>query len=200
MWLSFVEGFMFGLGAAIPLGPINILIMSNALRSYPSAVALGFGAMSADTIYLLTILFGVMSFIKNPTIMLILGLAGSTFLLYMAWMIFKSRYNSLHLSQDTKATIIPNYLKGLSLTLLNPYTIIFWLSVSTYIQTKHLDTIFTVAGLFSAIMLWITLMPLLVHKTKHLLSPKAITIISIVSASLLAFFALGMLYRLLLTN
>jgi len=200
MWVSFVEGFMLGLGAAIPLGPINILIMSNALRNYPSAVALGAGAMSADTIYLITILFGVMTFVKNSTVMLIMGIAGSAFLLYMAWMIFRDRHTPIHISQETKSAIIPNYLKGLSLTLLNPYTIIFWLSVSTYIQTRHLDALWTVVGLFSAISMWISLMPLLVHKSKHLISQKVATIISIASSLLLSFFAFAMIYRLLLTN
>ncbi|NKQ40260.1 MAG: LysE family translocator [Sulfurovum sp.] len=196
MWISLVEGFLFGLGAAIPLGPINILIMSNALRNYPGAVAIGFGAMSADTIYLLAILFGMMAFVKNPTVMFVLGLVGSVFLLYMAWMIFKARHEEIHLSKEIRTAILPNYFKGLSLTLLNPYTIVFWISVSVYIQTRQLDTVFTVVGMFSGILLWITLMPLLIHKTKHLLSQRAVTIISIVSAALLSFFALGMLYRL----
>jgi L-lysine exporter family protein LysE/ArgO len=43
MFASFSQGFLFGLGAAIPLGPINVLIMSTALRSYPAAVALWLG-------------------------------------------------------------------------------------------------------------------------------------------------------------
>ncbi len=200
IWVSFAEGFMFGLGAAIPLGPINILIMSNALRSYPTAVAIGFGAMSADIVYLLLILFGMVAFIKNPTVMLLLGLAGSIFLLYMAWMIFKGRKDSITLTKTSRSSIISSYIKGLTLTLLNPYTIIFWISVSTYIQTRQLDTLFTVVGMFAAIVMWITLMPLLVYRTKHLLSQKAIEMISVISAAILLFFASAMLYRLLLTN
>ncbi len=195
-WVSFTEGFMFGIGAAIPLGPINILIMSTALRSYPSAVAIGFGAMSADIIYLLSILLGMVAFAGSPGVMPVLGIIGSVFLFYIAWSIFRSRNQKLHLAGDTEAKILPNYLKGLSLTLLNPYTIVFWVSVSAYIQTRHLDTLFTVAGLLSAIVCWITLMPLSIHKTKHLLSGKAVTAISVISSLLLAFFALAMLYRL----
>jgi len=38
-------------------------------------------------------------------------------------------------------------------------------------------------------------MPLLIHKTKHLFSQKTVTIISIVSAAILAFFGIGMVVR-----
>ena len=194
---SFVEGFVLGLGAAVPLGPINVLIMSNALRHYGSAVALGAGAMSADITYLVLILFGLFHFMEDPTITLVMGVAGSAFLLYLAWLIYRGRNEPVHLKQVKKVSLPGNWLKGYTLTLLNPYTVIFWLSVSTYIATKHLDPLATVAGLFSAILLWITLMPLIIHKTKHLFSQRIVTLFSVTSAAILAFFAIGMLINIL---
>ncbi len=194
---SFAEGFLLGLGAAVPLGPINVLIMSNALRHYGSAVALGAGAMSADITYLLLILFGLFHFMENPTVQLVMALGGSAFLLYLAWLIFKGRNEPIRLQQVGNPPILKNWLKGYTLTLLNPYTVVFWLSVSAYIATKHLHPIATVAGLFSAIVLWITLMPLIIHKTKHLFSQRVATLFSVVSAGILAFFAIGMLLNIM---
>ncbi|ADV45498.1 LysE family translocator [Nitratifractor salsuginis] len=194
---SFLEGFLLGLGAAVPLGPINVLIMSSALRHYGSAVTLGAGAMSADISYLVLILFGLFHFMENPAITLAMGLAGSGFLLYLAWLIFKGRNEPVHLQQVREISLFKSWLKGYTLTLLNPYTVIFWLSVSTYIAAKKLDPIATVAGLFSAIVLWITLMPLAIHKSKHLFSQKIATLFSIASATILTFFAIGMLVKIL---
>jgi len=194
---SFAEGFLLGLGAAVPLGPINVLIMSNALRHYGSAVALGSGAMSADITYLLLILFGLFHFMENPTTQLLMALGGSAFLLYLAWLIFKGRNEPIHLQQVGNPPILKNWLKGYTLTLLNPYTVIFWLSVSAYIATKHLHPVATVAGLFSAIVLWITLMPWIIHRTKHLFSQRIATLFSVVSAGILAFFAIGMLLNIM---
>ena len=190
---SFAEGFLLGLGAAVPLGPINVLIMSNALRRYSAAVALGAGAMSADITYLVLILFGLFHFMQNPTVMTLLSVGGSAFLLYMAWIIYRGRHEPIHLQQVGKAPLLANWIKGYTLTLLNPYTVIFWLSVSTYIAAKALNPFFTVLGLFSAILGWITLMPLAIHKTKHLFSQRIATLFSVLSAAILAFFALGML-------
>jgi len=195
MIASFLEGFLLGLGAAVPLGPINVLIMSNALRHYGAAVALGSGAMSADITYLLLILLGLFHFMENPSIKLIMAVAGSAFLLYLAWLIFKGRNEPIHLQKIEKPRLLSNWLKGYTLTLLNPYTVIFWLSVSAYIAAKNLDPLFTVLGLLSAILCWITLMPLAIHKTKHLFSQRVVTLFSVASAAILAFFALGMLWN-----
>ena len=56
MFISFIEGFLLGMGAAIPLGPFNILIMNQAIRYYKSAVSIVFGALSAYILYLSMIL------------------------------------------------------------------------------------------------------------------------------------------------
>jgi L-lysine exporter family protein LysE/ArgO len=192
MYGAFFEGMMLGFGAAIPLGPINILIMTNALRSYPSAVALGAGAMSADTTYLVMIIFGAFHFLKDPNVMDIVSVIGVILLSYFAWAIWRGRNNPIHQTETEQISILKNYLKGYSFTLLNPYTLIFWFSVSAYIATKQGEAIYMLLGLFAAITLWITLMPLVIHKTKHLISQKMATIFAIVSAGILLFFAFGM--------
>ena len=76
---AFVEGFVLGLGAAVPLGPVNILIMTNALKNYKNAVSIGFGAMSADITYLTLVIFGMFVFMQNKTIQMALTIFGSLF-------------------------------------------------------------------------------------------------------------------------
>jgi L-lysine exporter family protein LysE/ArgO len=191
---SFIEGFILGVGAAVPLGPINVLIMSYALRSYPQAVAVGAGAMSADITYLTLVSLGLTWFMKIKTVSTIFSIAGGAFLLYLAWLIFKDRKKPIKSTSTDKASIIKNYLKGLSLTLLNPYTVLFWMSVSAYISSKQLDIKSAILGLFSSIVLWITLMPLAIFKTKHLISQRVAEIFAVVSAIILTFFALTMVW------
>ncbi len=197
MLSAFIEGFILGIGAAVPVGPINILIMTNALKNYKNALSIGFGAMSADITYLVLILLGLFAFVKNGIFQTLLGIFGSLFLTYIAYLIFKNRNEKIELDpskiKDGHTKIVSNYLKGYSLTLLNPYTIGFWISVSAYISTKNLSFGFTLLGLFSGIFLWITLMPYAVHKTKHLLSHNMIKNISIVASGIILFFAIGMI-------
>jgi L-lysine exporter family protein LysE/ArgO len=195
MFSIFFEGFVLGLGAALPLGPINILIMNAALKSYKKAVALGFGAMSADISYLLLIVYGVTTYIEGTLFLNILSLFGACFLLYLAFLIFKGR--NKHIAKTTSkqvSTLLSSYLKGYILTLLNPYTILFWLSITSYSTTT--DSLgLTLFGMITAILLWITIMPYLVYVKRSLIPDSAATKIALVSSLLILFFAVSMFYK-----
>ncbi len=192
---SLLSGLALGAGAAIPLGPINILIMTNALRSYKSAVAIGLGAMSADIIYFLITLVGGLKLLQYKTLANALIIFGSLFLLYIAYQIFKGRNSKIDSTpiKVENSDVAKSYIKGLSLTLLNPYTIGFWLSVSTTISAKNLDIKFTISGIICAIVLWITIMPFIVHKNKHLVSDRVGYIFSVISSLIMLFFAISLM-------
>ncbi len=192
MLLSFSEGFLLGLGAAVPLGPINILIMNEAIKRYKGAVAIGLGAMSADLLYLVLISLGLVAFVKQGVFLDILSVFGSLFLIYLSYMIFKNKDKKPSQTTPTIKTskLKVQYIKGFILTLLNPYTVGFWLSVSGYVATKDLDFRTTIFGMLSAILLWVLCMPLFVHKTRHKISQKVSKWFSIVSALILAAFAI----------
>jgi len=195
--LSFFEGFLLGLGAAVPLGPINILIMNEAIKEYKSAVTIGLGAMSSDIIYLFLIMLGLVTFFKQPYILNSLSFFGAIFLIYLAYSIFKSRSSKQKVSKASKKSNYPKlYIKGLTLTFVNPYTIGFWLSVSGFVASKELEMFITLFGMLSAIALWITIMPYLVHKSKHRISPRVSYSINIVSAVILLGFGLVMFLNL----
>lgn len=92
---TFFEGVLLGFGAALPLGPINLLIMNEALRSYKNALFIGLGAMSADVSYLAFILFGASHLLKESLIFEALLIFGGSFLLFIAYKIFRSRNNPI---------------------------------------------------------------------------------------------------------
>jgi L-lysine exporter family protein LysE/ArgO len=195
MFISFLEGFLLGMGAAIPLGPINILIMNQALKDYQSAVSIGFGAMSADLLYLSLILLGMTAFLDLPYILNILGVLGSTFLLYMAYLIFKGRNKTLHSNKETISSKnrIASYFQGFVLTFVNPYTVAFWLSIAGYTAHKNLEPVITIVGMLCALFLWITLMPYFVHRSKHKISQKVTYYFNLFSSIVLLGFGLSLL-------
>jgi L-lysine exporter family protein LysE/ArgO len=189
-----------GIGAAVPIGAINILMMNTALKTYKGALFIGFGAMSSDITYLLLILLGMATFLDNPTITTTLGVLGSGFLFYMAYMIFKSRAKEVDTKAKTvsKKGLLKFYAQGYVLTFINPYTIAFWLSIAGFIANKSLEPIYTLFGMLNAILLWITLMPYFVHKSKHKISNKVSYWINVFSSGLLGIFAISLLYSLFL--
>ena len=189
-----------GLGAAVPLGPINILIMNEAIKKYKNGVMIGLGAMSSDIMYLSLIVFGLISYFNHPYILNSLSLSGGAFLIYLAYAIFKNRDTKIETSKGSvkDSSYIKLYAKGFVLTAINPYTIGFWLSVSGYIAGKELDPYITLFGMLSSILLWITLMPYLVHRTKHKISQSVSHWISTASALILFGFGVVMIGKLVL--
>jgi len=192
MFISFLEGFLLGMGAAIPLGPINILIMNTALKDYKSAVSIGFGALSADTLYLTLILLGIARFLSHTYVVNVLGVLGSIFLLYMAYLIFKDRFKTLDTAKHSTTCkgLAKFYMQGFTLTFINPYTVAFWLSIAGYTAQKELDPFITIVGLLCAIILWVTLMPYVVHRSKHKISQRVSYMLSLFSSILLLGFGL----------
>lgn len=188
---SFAQGFALGIGAAVPLGPINILIMNRALERYHHAVLIGLGAMSADMIYLSLSILGIIEFARDGSAVRIFSIAGSAFLLYLAFSIYRGAGDVG--KEESPPKVKRLYPTGLVLTLFNPYTVMFWLSVSAYMHSAGLDYISTLVGLFTAITGWILLMPLAIYRSRHLLSGRITKIFSIISSMLLLFFAISMM-------
>jgi len=195
MFISFIEGFLLGMGAAIPLGPINILIMNHALREYKNAVAIGFGAMNSDILYLTMILLGIATFFNQPFISTTLGVLGSLFLLYLAYLIFKDRNKALDSNKGSthSKNLFRLYLQGFILTFINPYTVAFWLSIAGYTAHTKLEPVITMIGMLCAIFLWITLMPYMVHRSKHRISQKTAYYFNLFSSILLLGFGLSLI-------
>lgn len=191
----FFQGLLLGFGAAVPLGPINLLIMNEALRSYKRAVAIGLGAMSADVSYLLLISYGITNYLQEPLSLQLLALVGGIFLIYLSFLIFKGRNHHIDkIKLEKDVTLISNYIKGYFLTLLNPYTLLFWLSVTSYsITTTSLGI--TLLGLVCAILIWIFVMPYLIYRKRALISDRVSSIIATLSALIISLFGISLLLK-----
>ncbi|MDO5045418.1 LysE family translocator [Campylobacter sp.] len=199
---AFLQGLLLGFSAAVPLGPINIMIMTAALRSYFGAFAIGLGAMSADVFYLLLLSFGILEYLQNETVLKAVGIFGICYLVFIAWLIFKGASAEFSPEKNIKTEpsrvkFVKNYTKGLFATLSNPYTIGFWLSVATFTNSFNEHSWLVVLGLIVAITLWITIMPFVIFKSSKFISPKFMKWANYLCAVILIGFALALLKKIL---
>ena len=184
---AFLQGLLLGFSAAVPIGPVNVMIMSAAINSFRSAFAIGLGAMSADVAYLLLLAFGVLGYLQGEIIEKIIGAFGFCYLAYISYVIFK----------NVQANFTKNYAKGLFVTLVNPYTVGFWLSVASFAKSFE-NAGAVVAGLVAAIFIWIASMPFAVHKSAKFISQNVAKWINYVCAVILLGFAFFLSYKLFL--
>ncbi|MFB6184721.1 MAG: LysE family translocator [Haloarculaceae archaeon] len=122
---------MFGLALAAPPGPMNAIIAEESvLRGWLAGFKAGLGAASADFVFFLLSLVGVVTFVGDfPTVRGVMVAVGGVLMLYFA----------VGTAQDVRETFTADaadrdggskgFRKAFVLALSNPYQILFWLTV-----------------------------------------------------------------------
>ncbi len=189
---SLIDGILLGLGVCVPFGPINILIVNKAMSSFKNAFMVGLGASSADVMYLVLIRFGLLGFDK--VYLDILSMFGCVFLLYMAFLTFKSSTN-IKISKDTKTQKpFSNFIKGFFLNITNPYVITFWLSIATVVNNS-ISPMFMLFGLIGTVVMWVFCLSFFVYKYVHFFNNKILKSINVISSLVLVYFAFMLIYN-----
>ena len=148
-------GIFLGLSMAAPPGPVNSLIIESSIKSLYDGTKIGFGAMTADFIFMVLI-FAFQKTINFSYFLPIIYLAGALVFLYFA--IDMKLHNTDSTSNEFT---FYGYFKGLGTGLVNPYQIIWWLSAGLAIFETFGYTLFYF--FFIGICIWIISITALVH-------------------------------------
>jgi L-lysine exporter family protein LysE/ArgO len=171
-------GILLGIGAAIPIGPVNLEIIRRNLR-YGTWYGLftGMGASLADVIYLVLLCLGALTLLQYPMVMRTIGIIGSIILAWFAYKAFCSQTVNAADDQTTPA-LLRYLLDGFIITLINPYTILFWSSVSAQVSLAAAADKNTLplagAGVVIGTIGWVFALNTFLHFTRHRLTTKAI--------------------------
>lgn len=195
MFESLLYGIVLGFGAAMPLGPTNLLVINTALQSWRGAFGIGFGALFADITYLVIIVLGLHLFLEAPLPKALLALLGALFLTFLSLRLYRTRHQAARQATNAESISLPkSWIKGYMLTLYNPYTFAFWMAISPLLSSHKYRGGWLIAGVLLAVLLWVVALPWAIHKTKHLLSQRILYTFSLLSTLIMLWFAL-ILYR-----
>lgn len=171
-----IVGLLLGWGAAIPIGPMNLEIIRRNLRGNTACgLSFGFGACSADLLYLVFLAFGTITVITHPTLLKIIGIIGSCILVWFGVTAIRMHSKEQIDRKPLKAqSVFRHYIDGLLLTLVNPITILFWSSVSVQVaalsQAHTLSVFWLGLGVIVGTLSWASGLNLFLHLTRHRLS------------------------------
>src|SRR5438094_927676 len=131
-----LNGVFLGLGAAAPIGPVNVEIARRTLRfGWAAGFLLGCGAVTVDVGYAVVTSFMLRPVMQYPRLTQALSLIGGLFLGYLALHCLRSawRGHETNVGEDTPVDaaapglrLSRHYFTGLLLTALNPLTLAFW--------------------------------------------------------------------------
>lgn len=166
--LSVVGGALLGLSLAAPPGPMNAIIAEESVnRGWRAGFSAGLGAMSADAIFFVLALAGVVAFIKQaPSVRGVMVGIGGLLMFYFAYGAVRGAGDFTDGDGGNHA----GFRKAFALALTNPYQITWWLTAGVGLLDPGTISAFgysfaaangrlTVAGFFAGILIWITGFP-----------------------------------------
>jgi len=126
----FLKGIVIGFAMAIPLGPIGVMCIRKTLTERKIyAIAIGFGAATADLLYGSVAAFGLTMISSTlVTYKVWIRLIGGALLLLLGVKIFFSKPKTI-VEQNNNKSVLRTYLSTVFLTLTNPFTIFAFIAV-----------------------------------------------------------------------
>jgi L-lysine exporter family protein LysE/ArgO len=167
----FGAGVALGLGAAIPLGPVNVEIARRALRAgFWAGFALGCGAVTVDVTYAVLSSLALRPVIDHPLLLKWITIGGLALLTYLGIQCMRAVTQHLRVDPVGRADASEDRLSygspawaygtGVLMTLLNPMTLAFWFvavpaTVGSITQNPRRDLPLICAGVFAGTIAWV---------------------------------------------
>ena len=203
-------GVAFGLALAAPPGPMNAVIAEESVGGgWWSGFRAGLGAMTADLIFLVLALVGVVAVVERvPAVRNGMVAVGGLLMLYFAYGALQGAGESFRSSTSGGR----GFTKAFVLALTNPYQILFWLTVGVgLLAPGRVDVLSHVTdalaglvvvetgnpvllvGLFAGILAWIVGFPAALSTAERRTEAVA-PVVAALSAAVLALFGVYFLY------
>jgi len=128
LWL----GILLGIGAALSVGPIFVVIVQQAATSgFAASFRVILGSATADLVLLLPALAFAWIIRSLDRAALWVGAVGAVFLLYLAWQAARDAVTLWRENRQLRADGRWAFWKGVGGNLANPLTWTFWLATGT---------------------------------------------------------------------
>jgi L-lysine exporter family protein LysE/ArgO len=189
-----IFGIILGIGVAIPIGPVNLeMIRRNLYYGTSYGIMLGLGACSADITYLILLCAGALTLLQYPDVLRSVGILGSFVLLWFSYKAFTAKVAGFN-EQSSMPSLVKYGIEGYLITLVNPYTILFWGSVSSQISMIAIDhnpnAIWeTGIGVTAGTVGWVLIINAILHFTRHKLNEKMMKLLNMSGGVILLVFA-----------
>lgn len=200
------EGIALGFGLSFLIGPLLFAIVQAGLeRGFRAGLAVGAGIWASDVLYAALTVFGLRwleRLSKIPDFNLKSGLVGGSLLIAFGIgnLIAKPPAPDFKIKQAAARRSLLRYaLKGFLLNTVNPFTVFFWLGISTAVLAPkgwaQRQSLVFFAGMLGTLVTTDAVKAFFSEKIAHWLTPHHVWKVKMGIGLLLLFFGAAMIFR-----
>jgi chemosensory pili system protein ChpE len=198
--MDLLLGIVMGVAYVVPPGPVNIETIRRGLTGgFRAALAMQLGAVIGDMVYAILAVAGVGLLLTHVAAQAVLGLVGTGLLVYLGWSALRSELAIVDMlpCSTSGSAVSPSthqsFWAGVAISIANPYSIAFWLSVGgSIMQQSQRQGVVFLSGFFLGSLLSSLLIARLVGQWRSHVSPQFLRWTSGVCGVALIAFGLGL--------
>jgi L-lysine exporter family protein LysE/ArgO len=185
-----LAGFLAGFVVAVPVGPVNLTVINQALRrGFGAAFLIGIGAMCAETIYASLMLWGHASILDAPRVVLVMRIIAVVVIAAMGirYLLFKSTRVE---DSEVKAQKLDehwhhprSFFLGFALTISNLMLVVVWATVVTllyaheWVVPTRVSRMLCALGVLSGGSAWFLLLAFFVSRAHRRVKDLTLTVL-----------------------
>jgi len=203
---AFLFGVVTGIIISIPIGPINVAVVSRGFKQgFSNAFAVGLGASAMDFFYCAAAMLGLSTIVHRLEVNIIFQVIGFFLLLYLGLRDVTTKVESFRYENllPKSGRFQSAFLVGVFMYISNPTLMAFWITLSGIIQSSELavrnigDGILFAFGVGSGTSVWYYLLLKAIFWKRDSFRAETLTLLSKVSGIIMLAFSGYIGYELL---
>ncbi len=154
-------------GVMMP-GPMFTVTLAKSLKSPWAGVMVSLGHAVVEVPLILFVYFGLVDFFQNDIVKLVLSILGGGMILWMGFDLFRARRK---LAREGKDTSYNAFVAGILMSALNPFFLVWWVTVGSLLLVTFVDAVGTWGLPFFIIvhwlcdLIWLSIVSLVIYRT-----------------------------------
>ncbi len=201
-----VSGIGLGIVLSFLTGPVFFALIKTSIeKGFYAGLALAFGVVISDSIYMSITLFGTSFLSFESTYRIPIGIVGSIILLSIGLYYLLKKVKITYQDESSKIKHAGYFFKGFFMCIFNPFILLYWVSVTSGVYSIYGDlTSRQIIPFYGAILLTLfgmdTLKAYFAHKLRYKIKEKTIQNLNKIAGVLIIIFALKLIYNLVFTH
>jgi len=201
----YFQGFGFGLLLSVLIGPVFFALLQISItRGFRAGAQIAVGTILSDIVVVMMCYFGLTGLIAVPDNQRLLGALGGLFMLVYGVFLLASRpprarHDSANVSNQLSGGKGLLVVRGFLLNILNPFTLVYWLGLSTWVSAlptyEQADDLAFFGGTLSAVLLTDLLKSYLARRLRPWLSYTRVLWLNRIAGMVLMGFGLSLLIQ-----